>query len=238
MSLGAAWFTEEEKRKREARYPSYTGEDWLRALSRYWGTVWPIGEEAAKWLRNNKTADQILDEYGFEVLDLFAQITADPKAQNLAAERYAQAKALADEVGLKNDEQTHEIDNLRRRIAATSDRLEETEGQVSRLESELRRSQEQAEAEIKERVIKSDIQRIEARCRLVAGGAYLGSLVTLSFIWVWLTWKPWFAPTDVRDYIGNLIAVVAVVLPFPGVFTVLWIEGILTNRYKKSIKGL
>lgn len=237
MSLDPRWFNAEEKRKRAARYPTYTAEDWLDALSHYWSTVWPIGEEAAQWLRDNKTPDQIIQQYGYKVLDRFAQITGDPKAQSIATERYASAKALAEEAELKNDEQTQEIDSLRQRIAAASKRANDNENQASRLEKELSRTHEQAEANLTEREIRSTIQLIETQCRFVAGGAYLGSLITLGIIWIWLRWKPWLAGADVVELIGTLIAVVAVVLPLPGFFAVLWVEGILTDRYMKRIRG-
>ena len=233
MSLGPRWFNPEEKEKRKAQYPHYTAEEWLDALRHYWSTVWPIGEEAATWLRDNKTADQIFEDYGYKVVDLFARITGDPKAQSIAAERYALAKTLADEVGLKNEKQTQEIEELRQHIAAANKRLEETQDQLTHLEKSFTRSQEQADATEYERETKSAIKLIETQCRFVAGGAYLGSLATLGLIWIWLTWKPWLAGADLKQLVGNLIAVVAVGLPLPGFIATLWIEGNLTDRYKK-----
>ena len=74
MCLNMKWFEDGEKQKRFSEYPEFDARRWQATLAWYWSTIWPVGEEAAHWLRANYTDDHILNNFGIPAYQMMCEI--------------------------------------------------------------------------------------------------------------------------------------------------------------------
>lgn len=146
MSLGPKWFEDGEKKKRFSEYPLFDAERWKTTLAWYWSTIWPVGEEAAHWLRDNYTDDHILMNFGIptyqmmcEILKLEVDSAKLESIKEAVTSRFMKAReeinlhGIDDELLKKVEGQLQET---AKKLKVKGRRLKQAKEQIGKLQSE------------------------------------------------------------------------------------------------------
>ena len=234
MSLGPDWFAKSAVEERRKRYPKFTADQWAGVLEEFYSTIQPVAEEAAEWLKENMSSETIYEKFGYSILHLYAEVTKDTRARNLAASIresaeccLLEARNYAKAVGAEDPD----IENLRSELAeAKQDKVTVQSELRTQLDIRQKRDEESNKRQIKSDA-KAAIREIELRCRWLVGGLYVGAIGVALAIAFWLGSISYSAPIEIEGAITRTVTLAAVLLPIPLVFLCVWVEGRLSEKY-------